>query len=450
VSGEPRSPARKVAFSVVRRTFEDGAYSDRVLASEAGRARLDPRDRALATLLAYGTVQRRATVDHVIATYVERPLDRIEPGALAALRLGTYELTFREHAAAHAVVTDAVELAKGASQGGAGLVNAVLRRVADDGRERVATVLADDADPQSAALAHSHPLWIAKRWWSELGAADARALLEANNEAAEHALRINTLVADPAKVAAHLREGGVELRPAGGIPEGIVIEGRFDAHGSSLFAEGALVPQSRAAMAVAHIVDPQPGERVLDLCAAPGGKATHLAALMGGEGEVVAVEKNPKRADTLRRVASRLHADIVRVVIGDARERVGEGFDRVLVDPPCSGLGTLRSRPDLRWRVREAHVSELAQLQLELLHSAADQLRPGGTLVYSTCTISRSENDAVVDALLSGRDDLEPHPVHADHPLWEHGTGERLQLMPHRDGTDGFFIARLRRREATA
>jgi 16S rRNA (cytosine967-C5)-methyltransferase len=434
----------------VRRTFEDGAYSDRVLASEAGRARLDPRDRALATLLAYGTVQRRATVDHMITAYVNRPLDRIEPGALAALRLGTYELTFREHAAAHGVVADAVELAKGASRGGAGLVNAVLRRVADDGRARMATVLADDADPRAAALAHSHPLWVARRWWSELGPDDARALMAANNEAAEHALRINTLVADPAQVAADLRGTGVELRPADGIAEGIVVDGRFDAHGSPWFAGGALVPQSRGAMAVAHVVDPQPGERVLDLCAAPGGKATHLAALMRGEGEVVAVEENPKRADTLRRVADRLHAGNVRVVTGDARERVGEGFDRVLVDPPCSGLGTLRSRPDLRWRVREAHVDELAQLQLELLHSAADQLRAGGTLVYSTCTISKTENDAVVDALMSARDDLEAYPVQGDHPLWEHGAGERLQLMPHRDGTDGFFIARLRRREAAA
>jgi 16S rRNA (cytosine967-C5)-methyltransferase len=436
------SPARACALRVIRRVFEQGAYADRALASEAEG--LAPRDRALATALAYGTVQRRATLDHVAAALVERPLERLEAPVLAVLRLGLFELMYLGGSAQHAAVNEAVELAKSETRGGVGLVNAVLRRGAREapgmleGLER-----AGDATPESAALLHSVPGWLASQWFSELGPETARELLRVVNLPAESALRVNTLVASVDGVAAALpvssRTGamGAGETIGGGlgayeIPEALVLDGPFDVQGSELWRSGAVQPQSRGSMVVSRILDPQPGERVLDLCAAPGGKTTHVAALMGDRGEIVAVERHPGRAAALERTTARLRTASVRVEVGDAAAPRSDGqFDRVLVDPPCSGLGTLQSRPDLRWRVRPEAIGELAALQARILAAGARVLAPGGTLVYSVCTISRREGQEVIERFLEG------HP--------EFSAEDMRQLLPHLDRTDGFSIARLRR-----
>ncbi len=440
------SPGRSVAFRTLRRVFEEGAYADRGLLAEAGRAGLRGRDRAFAMRLAYGAVQRRATLDHVAERLAGRPMERLDPPVVAALRLGLLQLLFLDAVPDHAAVGETVELVKGPSPGGARLVNAVLRRAAKEGPAIVASM--DDTTPAGAALRHSHPVWIAELLWDALGAADARSLLAADNEPAETAVRANTLVTTREQLARELEAAGAETTAAGYPPESIVLTGAFDAHGSGLWERGALTPQSRAAAAVAHVVDPRPGERVLDLCAAPGGKTTHLAALMEGEGDVVALERHRGRADALGDTVARLHAGrAVQVQVGDARELVaGPPFDRVLVDPPCSGLGTLRSRPDLRWRVGPRDVVQLAAGQAEILAAAARATKPGGVLVYSTCTISPAENERVVDAFLAARPDFSADDLSSDLGFWEHPRVARhLMTLPHRDATDGFFIARLRR-----
>jgi 16S rRNA (cytosine967-C5)-methyltransferase len=447
------APARACAYTVLRRVFERGAYADRALQAESKQ--LDARDRALAMRLAYGAVQRRLTLDHLIAGLTEREPGKLDAPVLAALRLGLYELLYLRGAPDHAVVADAVELAKTQGRSGHGLVNAVLRRAAREGGALL-DALTDDT-PEHAAVKHSHPEWIARLWWHELGPDAARALLMTDNEPGEVALRANTLVTDAPTLAARLQSGdppiATHFDPE--IPEALVLEGQFDVHGSALWREGAFLAQSRAAMLVARALSPEPGERVLDLCAAPGGKTTHLAALMQGRGEVLAVERNPARAGALARAAQRLRAGNVRIEVADAARPRPEGavFDRVLVDPPCSGLGTLQARADLRWRVTPETIAEMARTQSAILDVGAQALRPGGVLVYSTCTISPIENESPIATFLDSHPDFALDDLAAELPGFAlapaTGAETRVGLvltLPHRDRTAGFFIARLRRR----
>lgn len=434
------SPARACAYTVVRRVFEQGAYADRALAGEA-RA-LDPRERAFATALAYGAVQRRATLDHVAQRLSSRALERLDPPVLAAIRLGLYQLLFLGGVADYAAVDESVELAKRVRPGAAGLVNAVLRRGVAEGPAILAEL--DDGDPAGAAILHSVPEWLARMWWTELGPDSARELLRRVNDPPESAIRVNTLVAAPADVAAAL---SVPSHPAPGLPEGLVVEAGFDAQDSEPWQQGAIMPQSRGSMLVARALAPVPGERVLDLCAAPGGKTTHIAALLEDRGEVVAVERHQGRAAALEQTCARMRASCVRVETADATQWSAAGdFDRVLVDPPCSGLGTLQSRPDRRWRATAEAIEELAALQSRILAAGAASVAVGGTLVYSVCTISHQEGEMVLDWFLEEHPDFAADDLAETLPDWAPAArGPYLQLLPSREGTDGFFIARCRR-----
>jgi 16S rRNA (cytosine967-C5)-methyltransferase len=415
--------ARQVAFRVVRRVT-DGAYADRAFRAEAARARLSTSDRAFAQQLAYGTVQRRLTLDHVIGRLSDRPLGKLDPPLLDSLRLGVYQLLFMDSVPDHAAVAETVELAKAAKGAGFKFANAVLRRATREARGIFDSI--GDDDPASAAIRHSHPQWLVELWWGALGRAETLALLEADNRPAEDAIRVNTLVAEPDAVARCIQ--GLRRDPE--IPEALVIEAPFDIEGSGLFGEGAITPQSRASMLVARTLDPQRGETVLDMCAAPGTKTTHAAALMSGMGQITAIEANPARADELRANCARLHASSVAIIVEDARDVEGQ-FDRVVLDAPCSNLGTLARRPDARWRKTPEQIAELAELQSGLLDAAARATKPGGTLVYSVCTVSPQEGSEQIDAFKARHPDLSE-------------TSQR-QTLPHRDHTDGFFIARLER-----
>jgi 16S rRNA (cytosine967-C5)-methyltransferase len=447
------APARRCAYTVLRRVFERGAYADQAFQAETKE--LDARDRALAMRLAYGSIQRKGTLDHLIEALAERPTARLDPPVLAALRLGLYELLYLGGSPDYAVVGDAVELAKAHGKAGHGLVNAVLRRAAREGSEKLLGALTD-ATPEQAAIKHSHPVWIARLWWQSLGPDGARALMAADNEPGEVALRINTLRVDASTLAGELP---VRTHPDPHIPEALVLEEPFDLHGSPLWKAGAFLAQSRAAMLVGRVLAPNPGERVLDLCAAPGGKTTHLAALMGGEGEVLAIERNPGRAGTLVRTTQRLGAGNVRVELADASQARADGpvFDRVLVDPPCSGLGTLQAHADLRWRTNPEAIQQMARAQARILAAGAEALRPGGVLVYSTCTISPFENERLIAAFLDSHSDFGLDDLAAEYPAFalaapaetpQQGAPTQaglLMTLPHRDRTAGFFIARLRR-----
>ena len=404
------SPARAAAFDVLVRVFEEGAYADRAFRTAA--AGLDDRDRSLAQRLAFGSVQRARTLDHAIETLGRRRVHRLDPPVRAALRLGAYQLGFVDGVARYAAVNESVELVRRAGlERAVSFTNAVLRRLADGIGQLLEQL--PEATAAQAALKHSYPDWIAETWWRDVGSEGALALMRALNE--------------PARPVVRLVRGEIEGVPDPIVPGAWHVE-RVD---EAALAEGRVWPQSAASQLVGLAVAARAGERTLDLCAAPGGKATML------DGEVTAVEVNEARARELEETARRLGASGVRIVVADGRALPNElaGFDRALVDAPCSGLGVLNSRPDLRWRAEP-----LPELQLELIRAAAERVRPGGTVVYSVCTINADESEAVVDA--SG---LEVDATLAEEwPQFRHPRRpEFLQTLPHVHGTAGFFVARL-------
>jgi 16S rRNA (cytosine967-C5)-methyltransferase len=454
------SPARSLAFETIRATFERDAFTERAFREAADRLGLEGRERAQAQRLAYGSVQRRGTADAAIERLAGRSTRLLDPPVLAALRLGLYELLFADATPDHAAVDQAVELVKRAGAAHAsGLVNAVLRRAARERAQLTAALLEDDSTPEAAAVAHSAPLWLARMWWQEMGPETARALLAACNEPAEVAMRANLAHADRAATLARLAEAGVEAGAAGGgwpldTPEQIVIAGRTGETVPELVAAAALTPQSRGSAAVVEVLDPQEGESVLDLCAGPGIKTGQIAARMGDRGEVISVELDPRRAGEVAAQAQRLDLHSVTVIEADATAAgIGEDFDRILLDAPCSDLGALASRPDARWRKSPKAIERLVEMQKRALLAAARRLRPGGALVYSTCTISRRENEDRVAALLAAAaagevPALELEDLGARAPGLASALEPRcLQLRPDRDRTTGFFLARLSRHD---
>jgi 16S rRNA (cytosine967-C5)-methyltransferase len=454
------APARSLAFETIRETFEADAFTERAFRAGADRLGIGGRERAQAQRLAFGAVQRRGTADAAIERLAGRSTRLLDPPVLAALRLGLYELLFADGTPDYAAVDQAVELVKRAGAAHAsGLVNAVLRRAARERADLTAALLEDDSTPAAAAVADSAPDWLAEMWWRELGADAARSLLAACNRPAEVAMRVNLLGGDRDGALTRLREAGVEASaPESGwplaAPESIVIGGRTGDAVPALIEAGELTPQSRGSAAVVEALDPQEGEHVLDLCAGPGIKTGQIAARMGDRGEVISVELDPNRAGEVAAQARRLGLRSVTVIEADAAEMdMAPGFDRVLLDAPCSDLGALASRPDARWRKTPKTIERLVDVQARTLLGAARVLRPGGVLVYATCTISRRENEDRVAALLAAAEAgeaprLEMEDLGARAPGLASPLEPRcLQLRPDRDRTTGFFISRFRRHD---
>lgn len=383
------------------------------------------RDRAFASHLAYETLRWRGTLDHLLRTHCRRPLDDVEPAVLRILRLGALQL-WRSDVPAHAAVQTSAELAREAvprrrGDGAAGFVNGILRSLArqldGDGPDW------PDEPVARTALTTGHPRWVVEDLGTRLGHERAAQVLAADSEPAGVTLRARD---DRDTLLAELRAAGVEAAPGAHAPEAIAVTG-VDPRTIPAVREGRARPQDEASMLVAHAAGARPGDRVLDLCAGPGGKSTHLATLVGPEGHVTAVELHPHRARRVTDAARTMDLD-VEVVVGDALDPPLDPerrFDVVLLDAPCSGLGVGRRRPEIRWRRTQEEVDELADLQQRLLAAAARWLAPGGRLVYAVCTWTAAETDAVVDAAT---------------PTGMECT-ERRQLLPDRDGTDGMYIA---------
>ena len=439
------APARALAARVLERVETDAAFADLALDAELSRRGLPPRDVALATEVVYGTLRWQRYLDWILAPHSRRRLPALDPRVRVLLRMTAYQVAFLERVPAFAAVNDAVMLARGAP-GVAAYVNAVLRAFTRRGvAEREPPLPRDPLE--ALATRCSFPTWLAGRWVARYGATEAEALMRALNERPPLTVRTNTLRTSREALAARLREDGLEIRATALAPEGVVAEGGGDPGGWRAFVEGLCAIQDEGSMLVARLLEPEAGATVADVCAAPGTKTTHLAQLMDNRGRVLAFDPQPARLGRIGEAAERLGVTIVEAVQG-AVETLAPAqagvCDGVLVDAPCTNLGVLRRNPEVKWRRQPADLAAAADRQRGILAAAGALVRPGGRLVYATCSLEPEENDDVARDFLASRPDFvvdspAPFPVAPD-------AAGFVRCLPHRHGTDGFTAVRLRRR----
>ncbi|EGK13268.1 16S rRNA (cytosine(967)-C(5))-methyltransferase RsmB [Kroppenstedtia eburnea] len=443
--------ARNVALDVLIAVEERGAYSNLLLNDRLQRSSLSPRDRGLATELVYGTLQRKNTLDWILNKLVRKGIDTLDPWVRHLLRLGIYQLRYLDRVPSRAAVHETVEIAKARGHRGIpGLVNGVLRSYLRRGREW--TLPDSPKSVTDLALVTSHPEWLVRRLVEVYGPETAHSVLKANNRPPGLSVRVNPLRGNRERVARLLQEEDPRLRirlsPLSG--QGLILTGGNPASGR-LFREGWFTVQDESSMLVAELLAPRPGERVLDGCAAPGGKTGHLAERMENRGTLLACDIHPHKVKLIENQVRRLGLSMVEVRQADLRELPGTGearFDRVLLDAPCSGWGVIRRKPDIKWSKNLQEVDSLRQLQAELLEAAARLVTPGGTLVYSTCTLEPQENREQITAFLKKHPTFQADSTLFDTlpaPVREKAlTGDGwVQILPHHFESDGFFIARM-------
>lgn len=440
----PIDAVRDAAIDVLLRVWEHGAYIDEALDRILRRrTSLGQRGRRFLAQLAYGTVRHRLLCDHVLDGLLHEPASGLPPAILAILRMGVFQALFCDQVTRPALVHTSVELAKKRGHSGtARLVNAVLRRVPKSLDE---VQLPDQVAERAGwlRLRYSMPEWLVKRWMEEFGP-ETESLLDACNRPAPTTLRINTTKGTRDEVRRYLHKAEFAAEHLTIVPEELTVQDTGALLRSKWFLRGYFTCQDTASMLAAHLMEPQPGEQVLDVCAAPGGKTTHIAQLMRGEGRVLAMDVSPGKLAGIRENLDRLELGFVALVCADGTHPpLKNEFDRVLVDAPCSGLGTLRRHPDLKWRLAPETIPRLAKLQVALLRAGVALCKNGGLIVYSVCTFSPEETREVVETVLQeGQVRLENGPEWFQ--PWRIGTGQ-YQTLPHRGGLDGFFLTRFRK-----
>ena len=450
------SPARKIAYEVLRRVETEGAYASDLLHIELG-ANVKPADAGLATELTLGVLRQRLLLDFLVERQLKIPIARLDLPVTLALRLGAYQLRFLQRIPARAAVNESVELVKIARKSSAAsLVNAVLRRIAEQSNSPAESFLPPDmAAPERLAILHSHPTWMVERWLARLGEARTTAMLRADNETP----RLSCTLSDETErqnVFGALEKTGLRIEP------GALLRDAFSVSGGSVsrareFRAGKISIQDEASQAIPLLLGVRPGDRVLDLCAAPGGKTPMLARAAQERGLVVAADRYGHRMRAMAAQFDRLSLPGVRLVQLDATQDLpfGVRFARILLDAPCSGTGTLARNPEIRYRLRPEQLAEFHALQAQMLRVALANLAAGGRLVYSTCSVEREENEDVVAEVLSGTNGVRRAPASAMQAalaphlaagvsasaLFDHAG--QFHTLPGQQQTDGFFAAGL-------
>jgi 16S rRNA (cytosine967-C5)-methyltransferase len=444
------APARLAAYNILCAVSAGRADLPSAIAS-ARSSLADERDRALAAEIASGVQRWRNALDHLVVEFSKRAVDRLDPEILEILRLSAYQLLYLTRVPAAAVVDDAVDLAKRAGKRSAsGFVNAVLRSISRRRNSLPLPPRPSDVKDRAAALLYlgitlSHPRWLAERWYDRLGLDGAEAWMRFNNTPGSVTLRANRLKTTRDALVERLAADEIQVHPTAFAPDGLVVDEGHPLRGS-LQEQGWFVVQDEASQLVTLLAGDRPVQSVLDTCASPGGKTTALAALMDGRGLLVACDVRERRIDLLRRTVAASGAANTRIVQADLLQPLPftSTFDCVLVDAPCSGLGTLRRDPDIRWRRHERDLTSLAAAELTMLQHAADRVATGGRLVYATCSSEPEENEGVVDAFLSTTSDFAP--LHAGRATSRLAPGlvdprGHLRTQPDPHGLEAFFGA---------
>ncbi|MCM3784218.1 16S rRNA (cytosine(967)-C(5))-methyltransferase RsmB [Neobacillus mesonae] len=431
---------------------QEGAYSNLLLNQVLNSASLSPADAGLATELVYGTIARRKTLDYFLESYVAKGLAKLQPWVRCLLRLSLYQILYLDRIPDHAAVSEAVNIAKRKGhQGISGMVNGVLRNILrNQGELKIPSNL---PPAKRISLEHSHPEWLVERWIAQYGEETAEAMCKANNEAPPVSVRVNTTMISRDKLMKEMQDAGLIVEPSAISNDGIIVTSGGNMALTNWYKEGMLSIQDESSMLVAGAVDPKPGMKVLDCCAAPGGKTSHMGEKMEDRGQIIANDIHPHKIQLIQSQAERLGLASIETVCHDALDLAVSyeeaSFDRILLDAPCSGFGVIRRKPDLKWSKSPEDVEAISTLQHQLLGTVAKLLKPGGVLVYSTCTTEQAENGRVVERF------LQEHPDFASADIMDTVNEELrssvttdglgLQILPHQFHSDGFYIARLTR-----
>lgn len=443
-------PPRKLAWDVIHRVDREKSYADILLDIVLKKPTLKEEDRAFVTELVYGTLRWRGYLDYALSKFSSKPINKVDPEILNILRMGAYQILFLRTPSS-AAVDESVKLSKNFNSGKAsGFVNAVLRAL-DREKEKIELPSREDDEIYYLSVKYSHPKWLVNLFAKIFGLPDTEKLLEANNQQASLTLRVNTLKIERDKLAkTMLEEDGIETSPTPYSPDGLIVTSQAIPKNLSVINQGLCIVQDEAAQIVSRVMSPRPGDIVLDLCSAPGGKATHLAALMSNKGIVHAVDINANRLQLVEDNARRLGIKIIQTKRADASAPLKydrSSFDAVLVDPPCSDLGIIRRHPDVKWIKNTDQLAELSELQLKILNVAGKYVKQGGTLVYAVCTLNPKENEQVIEKFIEANASFKIEPAYEYLPsIKQFCTPEGfVKLAPHISGTDGFFIARLKK-----
>ncbi|MDD2569325.1 MAG: 16S rRNA (cytosine(967)-C(5))-methyltransferase RsmB [Clostridia bacterium] len=441
-----KSNPREVALLVLGRVEKDGAYSNIALNQELKKHKMPLVDSGLATELVYGTLRQQGTIDYIIDQFTKKPLAKLPMWILLILRLGVYQLYYMDKIPVSAAINEAVELAKKyGHQGTVGLVNATLRTI-DRERDKITFPDKEKDLANYISVCYSHPRWLVERWMDKISPMATIAICEYDNQPAPFSVRVNTLKISVPECIELFKKNNIEVTCGEAAPDALYLPKGSALQKQEIFSKGLVYPQHESAMLAAHALAPVPGSKVMDVCAAPGGKSTHLAQLMNNQGEIRAFDMFPHKIQLIEQNCKRLGVNIVKSQVSDSsrpNKALENWADYALIDAPCSGLGVLQKRADSRWQKSPAVIMEMAAMGSRILENTAKCVKPGGALLYCTCTVASEENGDVIEAFLAKHPEWKLESIPNLPESWHTDGAAMWQIWPHIHGIDGFFMARL-------